>query len=126
MPDRKDIPRGHRASLSDGTEISATLGVVPILRELEEGKLQIIGTGFYITRYGLFLSARHVFDNIFEASDPSGQSLRIFHDTGEEIHIRAVTKISIADQADIASGQADNFLAKFPDNPLMTIVRNYH
>ena len=121
MPTPKDIPRGHKAFLGDGTDISATTGVVPILRELEEGKLQVIGTGFYITRYGLFLSARHVFDDIIEAADPSSQRLRIFHDTGEEIHIRAVTKITVANQADIALGQADNFLAKFPDNPLANV-----
>jgi len=121
LPTPKDIPEGHKASLGDGTEISATKGVVPILRELEEGKLQVIGTGFYITRYGLFLSARHVFDDIIEAADPSSQRLRIFHDTGEEIHIRAVTKITVANQADIALGQADNFLAKFPDNPLLNV-----
>ncbi len=118
MPNPKHILRGHKAFLGDGTEISATLGVVPILRELEKGKLQVIGTGFYITRYGLFLTARHVFDHIIRARDPSSQSLRVLHDTGENIHIRSVTKISIADQADIALGQANNFLAKFPDNPL--------
>ena len=106
MPTPKGIPRNHKALSGDGTEISATLGVVPILRELEVGKLRVIGTGFYITRYGLFLTARHVFDNIIEADDPSGQSLRIFHHTGDNFHIRHVTKISVADQADIALGQA--------------------
>ena len=121
MPTPKGIPRNHKAFLGDGTEISATTGVVPILRELEEGKLQVIGTGFYITRYGLFLSARHVFDDIINAADPSSQRLRIFHDTGKEIHIRAVTKFTIANQVDVALGQADNFLAKFPDNPLMNV-----
>ena len=121
LPTSKDIPRDHKAFLSDGTEISATLGVVPILRELEKGKLQVIGTGFYITRYGLFPSARHVFDDIIEAGDRSGKTLRIFHDTGEKIHIRHVTKISIANQADIVMGQADNFLAKFPDDPLLNV-----
>lgn len=121
MPTPKNIPGGHKAFLGDGTEISATLGVVPIFRELEEGKLQVIGTGFYITRYGLFLSARHVFEDILEAKDPSNQSLRIFHDTGETIHIRTITKISITNQADLVLGQADNFLAKFPNNPLSNI-----
>ena len=122
MPTPKSIPRDHKALLSDGTEIAPTLGVVPILRELEVGKLQVIGTGFYITAYGLFLSARHVFDHIIEADDPSGQTLRIFHFNGEgRIHIRHVTEIVIADQADIALGQADNFLAKYPDDPLLNV-----
>ena len=121
MPTPKVIPEGHKASLGDGREISATMGVVPILRELEVGKLQVIGTGFYITRYGLFLTARHVFDHIIKAADPSSHSLRILHDTGEGLHIRHVTKFSFAHHADIAMGQADNFMAKFPDNPLINL-----
>ena len=117
----KDIPKGHEARLGDGQIISATSGVVPILQELEKGKLQVIGTGFYITRYGLFLSARHVFDHILESDDPSSETLRIFHDTGKEIHIRHITKITVSNQADIALGQADNFLDKIPDNPLVNL-----
>ncbi len=113
----KKIPRGHRALLGDGTEISATSGVVPILRELETGKLQVIGTGFYITRYGLLLSARHVFDDIIWAEAP----VRIFHHTGEIVHIRRLMRVSTADQADIALIETDNFLARFPDNPLTNI-----
>ena len=100
----KKIPRGHRALLGDGTEISATSGVVPILRELETGKLQVIGTGFYITRYGLLLSARHVFDDIIWAEAP----VRIFHHTGEIVHIRRLLRVSTADQADIALIETDN------------------
>ncbi len=69
MPTPSDISKGHRALRGDGREISATQGVVPILRELEKGQTHVMGTGFYITRYGLFLTARHVFDHIIEADE---------------------------------------------------------
>lgn len=121
MPSPKDIPEGHKATKGDGAPISATEGVVPILHELEKGKLQVIGTGFYITRYGLFLSARHVFDHIIESKKPSEHSLRIFHHTGKEVHIRAVKRFAYSHHADIALGEANNFLAKYPDNPLINL-----
>ena len=60
MKSSSKFPMNHLARLGDGKEISATTGVVPILVELDKGKLQVIGTGFYITRYGLLLTARHV------------------------------------------------------------------
>ena len=121
MSPQKNIPKTHLAKRGDGRLISATTGVFPILTELEKGQLQVIGTGFYITRYGLFLTARHVFDHIIEADAPSSQSLRIFHDTGETVHIRRVTRISYSNYADIALGEADNFLSKAPNNPLANI-----
>lgn len=121
MPDLGDIPEGHQAKLGDGTQISATQGVFPILHEIEEGKLQVIGTGFFITRYGLFLSARHVFDDFIESDEASRKSLRIFHHTGEHIHIRHILSISYNNVADIVVGYADNFATKLPQNPLSNI-----
>ena len=121
MSTGSEIPPGHMAQLGDGRPISATLGVFPLLRELEKGKLQVVGTGFYITRYGLFLSARHVFDHITGAKNPSAENFRIFHHTGDQIHIRHVKRFTISNHADIALGEADNFSEQYPDNPLSNL-----
>ncbi|WP_205944714.1 S1 family peptidase [Pelagibius litoralis] len=117
----KDIPANHQARTGDGKIISATTGVVPILRELEPGKLQVIGTGFYVTRYGLFLTARHVFDHIVKSDSPGRHSLRILHDTGNALHIRPVTRISYSHYADVALAEADNFISQFPEQPLRNL-----
>ena len=118
MRNSKIIPPNHQARRGDGGVVSATLGVFPILREIERGKLQVIGTGFYVTRYGLFLTARHVFDHIIESDRRLNQSLRILHDTGETLHIRSVTRFAYSHHADIALAEADNFISKLPDRPL--------
>ncbi len=50
-----------RAFDGGGKNIDPGAAVIPIMKELERGRLAIIGTGFYISRYGLFLTAAHVF-----------------------------------------------------------------
>lgn len=49
-----------------GNPIDSQVGVTPIFLKLEPGLLKIIGTGFYIARYGLLLTAKHVVDEIVD------------------------------------------------------------
>ena len=43
--------------------IDPLTGVVPIIKEYEKGILQTIGTGFYISRYGIVI-AKHVIEGL--------------------------------------------------------------
>lgn len=119
-PDR-DIPLQHQARTGDGRTISATQGIVPICIELSSGQLQVVGTGFYITRYGLFLTARHVFDHVIQSRDPGAHTIRVFHDTGTHIHIRHVRRFCWSHEADVALGEADNFIDRYPADPLVSL-----
>lgn len=40
--------------------------VTPILVQVEPGLLRVVGTGFYVTRYGLFLTAKHVVEEVID------------------------------------------------------------
>lgn len=53
-----------QALRSDGQPIEPGDGVVPILQEVSSKRLKVVGTGFYITRYGLVATAKHVVEEL--------------------------------------------------------------
>ena len=88
--------------------------VTPILLQLEPGLYKIIGTGFYITRYGLFLTAKHVVEDLTQADGTLRNCLTWHLPNDSEINMRQIKRASIDRNAplhapDIAVCQADNF-----------------
>ena len=57
-------PKKPQARDGTGRTIHPGDGVVPIMKELTGRKLAVEGTGFYVSRYGLFITARHVLDTL--------------------------------------------------------------
>ena len=113
----------RRAMRLDGQEVDPRDGVVPILKQISRGRFQIIGTGFYITRYGLFLTARHVLDSLLneEHNQITYPSYVIHMGADQTVHLRPTLRISLFTQADLAVGHADNFMATVPQAPLMNL-----
>ena len=106
----------------DGTQILPNAGVVPIMKEIEKGKLSIIGTGFYITRYGLFLSAKHVLEELVDYQRGTILPSFIFHHEDEgEVYLRTIRSISLVNKVDLAIGQANNYKEEFPQSPLTNL-----
>jgi hypothetical protein len=50
--------------LPNGRKGDPQSGITPIMAQLEPGHYQVVGTGFYIARYGLFVTAKHVVDEL--------------------------------------------------------------
>jgi hypothetical protein len=93
-----------------------------LLKELEPGKLAVVGTGFYITRYGLFLTAGHVLSDLADLDTQTFGTAYVFHLAGEDaVHIRRIRRVSFFHGADLAIGQADNFLERFSGRPLVNL-----
>ena len=110
------------ATNGNGEQIDPRSCVVPIMKELEKGKLSIIGTGFYITRYGLFLTAEHVLSDLMDSKRNSVKTSFICHQgENETVHLRRIRAINLFGGADIGVGQADNYTEKYPNNPLMNM-----
>lgn len=110
------------AKTGDGKEIDPRAGVVPIMKEMEPGKLKIVGTGFYVTRYGLFLTAQHVMSDLTTSKPKELGVGYIIHSLDEnEVHMRRIRSCSLLQTADLALGQAENFMDKFLDAPLMNL-----
>lgn len=113
----------YKAHRKDGIPILPGEAIIPIVKELEEGKLQVIGTGFYITRYGLFVTAKHVFEKIIDTKEGREQRWFVPHLGAEDkIYLRRIKGISYSLSCDIAVGQADNYCDKYPNNPLMNLI----
>jgi hypothetical protein len=85
----------------------------PFLTHDRAGHWRLLGTGFYISRGGLFVTAKHVLIDDVLDGDQQGASLAIFHlhsDSGlfgpQELLVRSVGQCWIADNADIVLGEA--------------------
>lgn len=118
----------YRAVTRDGTEIEPSAGIVPIMKEVEEDRYAVIGTGFYITRYGLFMTAAHVLSELVNWKEQEIARSRSFvcHLAGDnEVHLRRIVAITISNSVDLAIGQADNYKQKFPDNPLENVMTTF-
>lgn len=100
-------------------KIDPRLCVLPVLKEIAPGQLSIVGTGFYVTRYGLFVSARHVLDTLVTSSSSSLGVGYVCHQLGAEaVCLRRIRHVALFNNADIAVGQADNFMDRVPEQPL--------
>ena len=96
--------------------------MVPILKEVGHKRLMVIGTGFYVTRYGLFITARHVLKELKDSDKGvlSKSFVCHMHKQGE-IFLRPILRAHWLNEVDIGAGQADNYMGRHPANPLMNL-----
>lgn len=112
----------HKSVNGDGTSIDPSSGVVPVLKEISKGKLSVVGTGFYISRYGLFLTARHVlYDLVLDNNKKIGVGYICHSANNETVHLRRILSVNLLESADLAIGQSDTYESKYPDDPLMNM-----
>lgn len=95
--------RDHRGNIhEDGTHT-----IFPIVKQVEGGDIQLIGTGFFIAGNGVFATAKHV---LFDVLDDNGQQtfpIGIFHFfPDDQFIIRPVLRCSHNTVADVAIGIA--------------------
>ncbi|WP_447968468.1 hypothetical protein [Nitrospira sp. M1] len=83
-----------KAMTKDGFEVEPQTVIFPILKELEEGKNQMIGTGFFITKIGHFVTAKHVIEDIYNI--PTRKQSNPIHAVhfveGFKVLVRHITK----------------------------------
>jgi hypothetical protein len=94
----KGIPVTVR--LRDGRPFFDASAIFAIWMEREPRKPEIIGTGFYVTRFGHFLTARHVLMDAYE----HGKAAYMLHmlDDDKSAIVRHVTEFSCHEGADVA------------------------
>ncbi len=100
----------------------------PLMTHNSNGQWQLIGTGFYISSDGLFVTAKHVIDEVLEA-DQQVRPLAIFHlrsPSGlfgtQELLIRPISHCWKGEMADIALGVA----AQAKSNITGEILSHWH
>jgi trypsin-like peptidase len=92
----------------DGVEIPPGSGVIPILKDLGSRKFKVVGTGFYITRYGLFATAKHVLEELADVDKGELGAAYILEDDGKHLISRRIVHATLSTVADVALGQAEN------------------
>lgn len=93
----------------DGTPIPPGAGVVPILKQVGDHQLKVVGTGFFLTRYGLFATARHVLDDLADYDAKTmATSFVLQDDPSGALLLRRIVGISVSNTADVGVGQAEN------------------
>ena len=108
-----------------GNPIDPKYGTFPILKPVSEKKLSVIGTGFYLTRYGMFITAKHAIDDIANWKEKKIGIGFVCHCPNEtEVIFRRIKFATFLDHFDLVICQADNFMDKFPEKPLMNMRPN--
>ncbi len=106
----------------DGQLIDPGDAIVPILKEVGPKCLKVVGTGFYITCYGLLATAKHVIEDL---KPPEGLTLlpsfALHLGPENTLFLRHIRRAHLLQAADVAVVQADNFLESNPMAPLMNL-----
>jgi hypothetical protein len=109
------------ARRGDGQPLHPGDGVVPIMKKVGHKRLSIIGTGFYVTRYGLLVSAKHVLQDLAAEDGTLLQSCVCHLGPQDEIYLRPIRRAYLLQAVDIGIAQADNFMSTNPSNPLQNL-----
>jgi hypothetical protein len=90
---------------------SNTLGhqvIFPILKQVDEDRLELIGTGFFISVNGLFVSAKHVLRDPFDSAGNQKYPICMIHFLPDNSYkFRNILWCSSHNTADIAIGLAE-------------------
>ncbi len=100
-----------QASNPNGEPVDSQVGVTPLFVQLERGVFQIVGTGFYVARYGLLLTAKHVVEEIAEHDAEGRPTVAWIWKNDGTLNFRPILTCSFYNQAprdaaDIAICQA--------------------
>jgi hypothetical protein len=98
-----------RSRRGDGKPLRPGEGVVAILKEIGNHQLKVVGTGFLLTRYGTFATARHVLDDLADYQSNTLCPSYIFQDgSSDGCFFRRIVGISVSNTADVGIGQVEN------------------
>jgi V8-like Glu-specific endopeptidase len=116
-----------KAVTKDGIEVEPQTAIFPILKEIGKGKNQMIGTGFFITKIGHFVTAKHVIEDVYDiASGVQTNPIHAVHFVeGAKILIRNITSISSHNNSDIVVGKMDYHTVDATGEPLFNKVPTF-
>lgn len=88
----------------NGNDIDPMRACFPILEQVDVGQFRILGTGFFVLNFGVFLTAKHVFEDVLDFT--TGEQFRpvvIVHAVDDGSYLtRMVSEIVISNNSDVA------------------------
>jgi hypothetical protein len=90
----------------DATTVDPSSAIFPILKNFPDELARVVGTGFYIGRNGLFVTARHVLEECLDAENKPAIPLTIIHriPAKQRVVFRPIIRSFMHKGADIAVG----------------------
>ncbi|MDI1351190.1 MAG: serine protease [bacterium] len=79
-------------------------GIFPLLKQLENDSWQLVGTAFFITKLGLFLTAKHVLEDVLSNRKQIYPIAGFVSMPDNIVEIRPVTKAFFNVRGDVAAG----------------------
>lgn len=100
--------------------------VVPIIKGSDSSSITAVGTGFFVSSNGIFVSAKHVLMDAFDQHGNQKDFLHVIHFVGDnKMFIRPVIRFSAHDISDVAIGVCAPMkhvnTEKFLSNKVMTL-----
>lgn len=101
--------------------------IFPILRELPAGGSKLVGTGFFITMLGHFVTAKHVIFDVYdqEKKQQTGTLHAVHFVEGSSVLVRHITEISYHNVSDLAVGKMDFHVINSTGLPLTNRVPQF-
>lgn len=101
--------------------------IFPILKEMPDGSARLVGTGFFITMLGHFVTAKHVIFDVYDIDNNVQKApLHAVHFVkGSSVLVRDITEISYHNVSDIAVGKMDYHVINATGRPLTNHVPTF-
>lgn len=121
------LPGRYEIRTGDGAPANPSHGIFPIIRYDEAGRIHLLGTGFFISTTGLFVTARHVLMDTFDSKGRERYPIGLIQFLPNNIYIqRPVLRCAPHPVADVAVGVAAPMNDRSGNpltNPIVTITR---
>jgi hypothetical protein len=112
---------GHEANpvsfhpITNGKYTDPSQAIFPVFKELN-GKWDLLGTGFFISTLGIFVSAKHIF--VDENNEPRHHLKTLHFFENKSYMVRDIFAVTINNQADVGIGQLQPIHHKRTGAPL--------
>jgi len=110
---------------SNGTIGKPSESTFPIFKQLENDSWRLIGTGFFITNNGIFLTAKHVLEDVIDNACKQTHPIAAFLlPTHSSCHICPIRKGFMSVEGDVAAGIITNPSGEPLLNPFYGLCSN--
>src|SRR5262249_16394996 len=115
------IRQEYICATRDGQHMDAFEGIVPILK-INDDELKMIGTGFFISLYGHFVTPKHVLMDAIDESRRQKHPVHILQFLPEGFLPRDVIRFSFNENYDLAVGEVEPRVHAATNQPVMNRV----
>jgi hypothetical protein len=106
----------------DGNRTKHNQTIFPIVHHDDDGRIRLLGTGFFITVSGIFVTARHVLAHVFKDEKKVFSPSLIHFRPDRSFLIRPILRFCSLEKSDVAVGVAAPMKHKVDGSMLMNQV----